>query len=85
MTVELVNYTFDICLNQERLAGWIRARGGCMRLGGKLGQGVGALKGGVWNPLTNYDISLTPKMVKKAIMTMICKRHLVLIVFQWWS
>ena len=24
--------------------------------GGKLGQGVGALKWGDWNPLTNYDM-----------------------------
>ena len=53
MTGEVVNYTFDICLNQERFVGWIRARGGCMRLGGggKLGQGVGALKGGSGTPL----------------------------------
>ena len=70
MTGEVVNYTFDICLNQERFVGWIRARGGCMRLGGggEAGSRGGCLKGGVWNPLTNYDISLTPKMVKKAIM-----------------
>ena len=38
-----------------RLVARIRAGGGCVRVGGgKLGQGVGALKRGSWNPLTNY-------------------------------
>ena len=30
-----------------------------------------------------HNISVTPKMVKKVIINMICQRHLVLIVFQW--
>ena len=74
---------FDICLNQERLVGQIRAGeicgrvgGNCLKYlkrgwnrkegrahkdlekGGKLGQGVGALKRGSWNSLTNYDYCL---------------------------
>ena len=31
-----------------------------------------------------HNISVTPKMVKKVIIILICQRHLVLIVFQWW-
>ena len=38
------------------------------RGGGGAGSRGGCLKRGGWNPPTNYDISLTPKMVKKAIM-----------------
>ena len=29
-----LNHPFDICLNQERLVGWIRAVRGCVRMGG---------------------------------------------------
>ena len=31
-----------------------------------------------------HNISVTPKMVKMVIMNLVCQRHLVLIVFQWW-
>ena len=31
----------------------------------KLGQGVGALKGGDWNPLTDYDQFINSKMPDK--------------------
>ena len=41
----------------------------------------------VFSSVTNlkvHNISVTPKMVKKVIGALICQRHLVLIVFQWW-
>ena len=42
--------------------GWNRKEGRetkILKVGGKLGQGVGALKrGGSWKPLTNYDEEL---------------------------
>ena len=31
-----------------------------------------------------HNISVNPKMVKKVITNLICQRHLLLIVFQWW-
>ena len=37
---------------------WEKKRGGktkILKRGGKLGQGVGALKRGSWDPLMNYD------------------------------
>ena len=39
--------------------GWSRKEGRkakILKSGGKLGQGVGVLKNGGWNPLTNYDL-----------------------------
>ena len=32
-----------------------------------------------------HNISVTPKMVKKVIMNLVGQKHLVLIVFHWWS
>ena len=31
-----------------------------------------------------HNISVTPKMVRKVVTNLICQRHLVLILFQWW-
>ena len=41
----------------------------------------------VFPPRTNlklYNISVTPKMVRKVVMNLDLQRYLVLIVFQWW-
>ena len=31
-----------------------------------------------------HNISVNPKMVRKVAMNLICQRHLILILFQWW-
>ena len=62
MTVELVKYPFDICLNRGRLVGKIRAGEGCVRVGelsekgGQAGSRVRCLKKGGLEP--SYKLCL---------------------------